>query len=201
MISADENTSIQARVRCHASRPPAPRRGKGPGRPLRVEHEYDRGGALAYLAAWDVRRGRIEGRCEATTGKEPFGRLVDQLMQQEPYRSAPRVFWIVDNGSSPRGAKAARELERRYPNLIVVHLPTHASWLNQVEIYFSMIQRKVLTPTTSPTSPPSRAACWPTRRSTTPPPSRSPGDSPAPTSSGASRNSPSRRPPKPYNYS
>jgi hypothetical protein len=111
-----------------------------------VEHEYERGGALAYLAAWDVRRGRIQGRCEATTGKEPFGRLVDQVMQREPYRAAPRVFWVVDNGSSHRGAKAARELEGRYPNLIVVHLPTHASWLNQIEIYFSIIQRKVLTP-------------------------------------------------------
>ncbi len=146
VISADEKTSIQARVRTHASRPPAPRRGKTPGRPMHVEHEYDRGGALAYLAAWDVRRGRIQGRCEAATGKAPFGRLVDQVMQQEPYRSAPHVFWIVDQGSSHRGAKAARELEARYPNLIVVHLPTHASWLNQVEIYFSIIQRKVLTP-------------------------------------------------------
>jgi hypothetical protein len=140
IVSADEKTSIQARGRRHPGRPP------GPGQPARVEHEYDRGGALAYLAAWDVRRGRIAGRCETKTGKAPFGRLVDQLMRQEPYRSAPRVFWIVDNGSSHRGAKAARELEARYPNLIVVHLPTHASWLNQVEIYFSIIQRKVLTP-------------------------------------------------------
>ena len=123
-----------------------PRRGKRPGQPIHVEHEYERGGALAYLAAWDVRRGGIQGRCEATTGKAPFGRLVDQVMQQEPYRSAPRVFWIVDNGSSHRGAKAARELAARYPNLILVHLPTHASWLNQIEIYFSIIQRKVLTP-------------------------------------------------------
>ncbi len=146
ILSADEKTSIQARIRCHASRPPAPRQGKRPGQPIHVEHEYDRGGALAYLAAWDVRRGGIQGRCEATTGKAPFGRLVDQIMQQEPYRSAPRVFWIVDNGSSHQGAKAARALAARYPTLILVHLPTHASWLNQVELYFSIIQRKVLTP-------------------------------------------------------
>ena len=78
----------------------------GPARPMRVEHEYERGGALAYLAAWDVRRGGVVGRCETTTGIAPFGRLVDQVMQQEPYRSAPRVFWIVDNGSSHRGATA-----------------------------------------------------------------------------------------------
>ncbi len=140
VLSADEKTSIQAWLRCHASLPPAP------GYPAYSEHEYKRESALASLAAWDVRRGQIQGRCEATTGKAPFGRLVDQVMRHEPYRSAPRVFWIVDNGSSHRGRKAARELEARYPNLIVVHLPTHASWLNQVEIYVSIIQRKVLTP-------------------------------------------------------
>ena len=140
ILSADEKTSIQARRRCHPSRPALP------SQPMQVEHEYERQGALAYLAAWDVRRGRIQGRCEARTGKAPFGRLVDHVMQQEPYRSAPRVFWIVDNGSSHRGAKAAHDWAARYPNLILVHLPTHASWLNQVELYFSIIQRKVLTP-------------------------------------------------------
>ncbi len=144
VISADEKTSIQARQRCHPSTPPVP------GQPLRVEHEYKRGGALAYLAAWDVRRGGVIGRCEAKTGKAAFGRLVDQVMAQEPYRSARRVFWIVDQGSSHRGEKAARELQARYPNLILVHLPTHASWLNQIEIYFSIVQRKVLTPNDFP---------------------------------------------------
>jgi DDE superfamily endonuclease len=144
VLSADEKTSIQARVRRHPTTPPLP------GQPMRVEHEYERGGALAYLAAWDVRRGGVMGRCEPTTGKAPFGRLVDQVMQQEPYRSAPRVFWIVDQGSSHRGDKAARELQARYPNLILVHLPTHASWLNQIELYFSIVQRKVLTPNDFP---------------------------------------------------
>jgi hypothetical protein len=56
------------------------------------------------------------------------------------------VFWIVDNGSSHRGEAARRRLQHAYANLILVHLPVHASWLNQVEIYFSVIQRKVLTP-------------------------------------------------------
>jgi len=140
VLSADEKTSIQARRRCQLSTVPRP------GQAMRVEHEYDRGGALAYLAAWDVRRGGVMGRCERRTGKAAFARLVTQVMSQEPYRSARRVFWIVDNGSSHRGEKAARELMARYPTLIVVHLPTHASWLNQIEIYFSIIQRKVLTP-------------------------------------------------------
>jgi DDE superfamily endonuclease len=140
VISADEKTSIQARVRLHPTLPPEPKQ------PMRVEFEYERGGALAYLAAWDVRRAKIFGRCENATGIEPFGRLVQQVMAQEPYRRAQRVFWIVDNGSSHRGAAAVARLQGAYPNLRLVHLPVHASWLNQVEIYFSILQRKVLTP-------------------------------------------------------
>lgn len=53
---------------------------------------------------------------------------------------------MVDNGSSHRGRAAAARLEDRWPNLRLVHLPVHSSWLNQVEIYFSVVQRKVLTP-------------------------------------------------------
>lgn len=138
IISADEKTSIQARRR----RQVAP----GPGQPGRVESDYKRCGALQYLCAWDVRRGIPWGRIEPKTGIAAFTRLVDQVMAMEPYRSAPRVFWIVDNGPSHRGAKAARRLRERYPNLILVHTPVHASWLNQVEVFFSILQRKVLTP-------------------------------------------------------
>ncbi len=113
---------------------------------MRVEHEYERGGALEYLAAWDVRRAKVFGRCEPTTGIEPFRRLVEQVMAREPYRSAKRVFWVMDNGSSHRGEASVRRLQGAWPTIIPVHLPIHASWLNQVEIYFSIIQRKVLTP-------------------------------------------------------
>ncbi len=140
VISADEKTSIQARRRRHATLPPAPRRS------LRVEHEYERKGAVAYLAAWDVKQARVFGRCESSTGIEPFNRLVMQVMSQEPYRSARRVFWVVDNGSSHRGQASIDRLQGRWDNLVLVHTPVHASWLNQVEIYFSVLQRKVLTP-------------------------------------------------------
>jgi hypothetical protein len=140
VVSADEKTSIQARIRRHESLAPAP------GRDLRLEHEYERGGALAYLAAWDVHRAKIFGRCEPTTGIEPFRALVDQVMSTHPYRSARRVFWVVDNGSSHRGEAAVERMVARWPNAQLVQLPIHASWLNQVEIYFSVIQRKVLTP-------------------------------------------------------
>src|SRR5437879_3743667 len=63
-------------------------------------------------------------------------------MRSERYRSADRVFWVVDNGSSHRGEAAIRRLRKA----LWFHTPVHASWLNQVEIYFSIIQRKVLTP-------------------------------------------------------
>ena len=140
VLSADEKTSIQARLRKHPSSPPRP------GTPARVEHEYSRGGAWAYLAALDVHRAKVFGRCEHTTGIEPFGRLVTQVMTQAPYRNARRVFWIVDNGSSHRGQPCVRRLTAAFPNLVPVHGPVHASWLNQIEIYFSIVQRKALTP-------------------------------------------------------
>jgi len=140
IISADEKTRIQARIRCPPSLPPAP------GRAMRIEHEYERGGARQYLAAWDVRRGLIMGRCDSATGIEPFGRLVTQVMERAPYRTAARVFWVVDNGSSHRGQTTGHRLAKAYANLIVVHTPVHASWLHQVAIYFSIVQRKVLTP-------------------------------------------------------
>jgi hypothetical protein len=140
ILSADEKTSIQARLRCHPSLPPAP------GRPAYIENEYKRGGALQYLAAWDVRRGYVMGRCEPKTGIAPFGRLVHQVLTEEPYRSSERLFWIVDNGSSHRGEAAKKRLRQVDSRIILVHTPVHASWLNQVEIYFSIIQRKVLTP-------------------------------------------------------
>lgn len=140
VISADEKTGIQVLKRKH------PVVGPGPGHVMRVEHEYERRGTFAYLAAWDVQRAKIFGRCEETTGIAPFGRLVSQVMSQEPYRSARRVFWIVDNGASHRGEQCVRRLTEGWNNLCVVHTPIHASWLNQVEIYFSILQRKVLKP-------------------------------------------------------
>ena len=140
VISADEKTSIQARCRCHPTLPP------GKSRMMRVNHDYHRRGAVAYLAAYDVHRAKVHGRCEDTTGIVPFAALVEQVMTQEPYKSADRVFWVVDNGSSHRGQAAIDRLTEQFPNTIMVHTPVHASWLNQVEIFFSIVQRKVLSP-------------------------------------------------------
>ncbi|WP_433347172.1 IS630 family transposase [Microtetraspora malaysiensis] len=110
VISADEKTSIQARCRCHPTLAP------GQARAMRVNHTYGRGGALAYLAAYDVHRAKVFGRTEPRTGIDPFMNLVAQVMSTEPYASAKRVFWIVDNGSSHRGRKAADRLAAAFPN-------------------------------------------------------------------------------------
>jgi hypothetical protein len=140
VICADEKTQLQALGRHHDTVAP------GPGRPGLVEFDYLRGGTLAYLAAWDVHHANLFDRVEQTTGIAPFGRLVDQVMTVEPYKSARTVFWIVDNGSSHAGKTSITRMNDAYPNARLIHLPVHASWLNQAEILFSIVQRKALTP-------------------------------------------------------
>lgn len=145
VVCCDEKPSIQARARIHASGPAKPH-----GEGQRVEHEYERRGALCYFAAWDVRRAKLFDRCDEKDGIVPFDKLIEQFMTQEPYRSAKRVFVIVDNGSAHRGKRSIKRLQGRYENLILVHTPVHASWVNQAEIYFSVVQRKALQPNNFP---------------------------------------------------
>jgi DDE superfamily endonuclease len=140
VISADEKSQLQALSRCHPSLAPAP------GRTRRVEFEYDRHGTLAYFGAYDVHRAVLVGRVAPTTGIAPFGELVEQVMTQEPYASARRVFWVVDNGSSHAGKASIARMRAAWPTATLVHLPVHASWLNQIEVVFSVIQRKVIKP-------------------------------------------------------
>lgn len=144
VLSADEKTSIQARRRRHRTLPTRP------ASPMKIEHEYTRCGAWAYLAALDVHRGRVFGRCEKTSGIAAFDRLVAHVMNQPPYHDARRVFLIMDNGSSHRGERCVKRLQGQHPNLVPVHGPVHASWLNQIEIFFSILQRKALTPNDFP---------------------------------------------------
>ena len=142
VVCCDEKPSIQARQRKHPTLPAA----NGVKRGQRVEHEYDRRGALCYFAGWDARRAKLFDCCAPADGIVPFDALIEQFMSVEPYSKAQRVFVIVDNGSAHRGKKSIKRLQGRYKNLTLVHTPVHASWLNQAEIYFSIVQRKVLTP-------------------------------------------------------
>lgn len=140
VISADEKSQLQALSRCH------PELSVGAGRMRRVEFEYDRHGTLAYFGAYDVHRAHLMGRVAPTTGIAPFGELVRQVMESEPYASAKRVFWVVDNGSSHAGKTSIARMRAAWPTVTLVHLPVHASWLNQIEVVFSVIQRKVIKP-------------------------------------------------------
>ena len=144
VICADEKSQLQALGRRHPTVP------AGPGRPGLVEFEYRRGGTLAYMAAWDVHHANLFDRVEKKTGIVPFGRLVDEVMSTEPYKSARCVFWIVDNGSSHCGKASIARMAESHTRARLIHLPVHASWLNQIEIYFSIVQRKALTPNDSP---------------------------------------------------
>jgi hypothetical protein len=104
--------------------------------------------AVAGGAAMDVHdpaRG-LFGHVRPKISNDAFDDLVVVVMTSAAYRDARRVFWIVDNGTIHRGQKARDRLTARWPNLELVHLPMHASWLNQIEIYFSILARKALHP-------------------------------------------------------
>ena len=140
ILSFDAKPQINARRRRHPTLPAAP------GRPVRYEHEYKRQGSLALLAGLDVHTGQVFASTPLTTGITPFMDLAGQVMARPEYKNAPRVFAIVDNGPDHRGQAAIGRLARAHPNAIMIHTPVHASWLNQIEIFFSVIQKKVVTP-------------------------------------------------------
>ncbi len=140
VISADEKSQLQALRRCHPGHP------AGPGRLAKVEFEYERGGTLAYMGAYDVHTARLIGTVADKTGIVPFMELVERVMTTEPYASAAHVYWVVDNGSSHNGQRSIDRMTAAWHNAHLVHLPVHASWLNQIEIVFSIIQRKVVKP-------------------------------------------------------
>jgi len=147
VICADEEDAAAG------ARPPSRHRAAGPGPTQAGGVYYLRGGTLAYLAAWDVHHANLFDRVEQTTGSVPFGHLVEQVMQIEPYKSARTVFWIVDNGSGHAGKTSIKRMSDAYPNAQLIHLPVHASWHNQAEILFSIVQRKALTPNDFATPP------------------------------------------------
>ena len=140
VLSVDAKPSIQARGRVCPVVPPRP------GQVMRVEHEYKRNGALALLACYDVQQGTVFASTPQTTGIKPFMSLMGEVFKKPEYRDAPRVFVIVDNGSDHRGKASVDRLRKAHPNAVLIHTPVHASWLNQVEIFFSVIQKKVVSP-------------------------------------------------------
>ena len=140
VVCVDIKSSIQARTRRSESVPS--RRGHG----QLVEHEYERKGALNLIACLDVQRGQVWGRCYEKRGKEEVRDLLDTAFAREPYASARCIHLVLDNGSSQHPSTFPTWCAQHHDNVRVHYLPVHASWLNQIEIYFSIVQRKVLTP-------------------------------------------------------
>lgn len=140
VLCADEMPGIQALRRIHASLP------AGADRKARTEFEYQRLGTLAYLAFLDVFTGRVTGRVHPSTGIEPFQQTLLEVLRVPAYAEAERIFLIVDNGCSHHPSTSPARLRALDPRIVTVHLPTHASWLNQIEIFFSILVRKALRP-------------------------------------------------------
>ncbi len=111
-----------------------------------MESTCSRRGVLTYQAAVVVGTGKVMGAFPERNSIESFDAFVDSVMAKEPCRSAGRVFWITDNGAVHQPKTFPDRLRARHPKAISVHLPVHASWLNQIEIYFGIVQRKALTP-------------------------------------------------------
>jgi DDE superfamily endonuclease len=140
VLCGDELTRLQALTRPYGGTPPAP------GREARYEFTHERSVAtLCYLAFLDVGSGRVYGETHPATGIQAFEATLGHCLADR-YPDAERVFLIVDNGSAHHPATSPARIQTQFPQVTVVHLPVHSSWLNQIEIYFSILKRKALTP-------------------------------------------------------
>ena len=136
VLSLDEMTSLQPRPRL------APTRPAQPNRPVQVEHEYARKGALHLFAAFDTRSGQAYGECFFRKRQVEFSTFPEQLGQA----IAPTIttlHLLADNVSVHHGRKVRRWLAR-HPRFVLHFTPVHCSWMNPVEQWFSLLRRKRL---------------------------------------------------------
>lgn len=140
VICSDEKTGIQILRRKVPTRAPLPRE------PGRVEFEYTRKGTLCFQGALDVRHGRVFGAFPERNTSEAFREFVTEVMFEEPYASASRVFWITDNGSAHHPKTFGPWLSATFPQARAVHTPVHASWVDQEELFLAILTKKALTP-------------------------------------------------------
>jgi len=158
VLSADEMSGLQAKSRIHTSLPPeVSARAPLPGRPrrpedrrTRLEFEYERHGTVCYQAFLNVFTGQVYGEVHASNGIETFEATLARCLGQPGYRTAERIFLIVDNGSAHHPSTSPARIQAQHPRVTTLHLPIHSSWLNQVELYFSILHRKALTPADFP---------------------------------------------------
>ena len=135
--SVDEKTSLQPRPRCSPTRPAQPH-----NRPNRVEHEYKRAGALNLFAPFDTRSGKVYGQCyERKRQRELIAFL--ETLDAEIDKHIRTIHLVCDNVSTHHG-KDVRKWVANHPRFILHFTPVHCSWMNQVEQWFSILQRKRL---------------------------------------------------------
>lgn len=145
VFSVDEKTSIQARA--HATYTPA-----GAGEPAHLEHTYQRRGAVHLIAALNVVTGAVSGTVVADKRFVEFGAFLRDLLTTVLWQGARRIHLILDNGSTHRPKYLAQWVAETFPGVAVdLHwLPVRSSWLNQVEIFFGILQQHALTPNDFP---------------------------------------------------
>lgn len=134
VLCVDEKTSIQALERKHPDLPSQPHRHR------RIEFEYKRHGVANLIAAFNIATGAVIGECVEKNNSTAFIRFVRRLMKLYP---RGKIYLVLDNGTTHR-SKETQAFLGRHPRLVPVFTPTHASWLNQVEIWFSLLSRQAL---------------------------------------------------------
>jgi transposase len=135
VLSVDEKTSLQPRPRSHATRPAQPG-----GTPNQVEHEYKRCGALQLFAAFDTRSGKVYGKSFDRKRQVEFIAFLESLDADIP-DSITTIRLVLDNVSTHHG-KQVRKWLAKHPRFVLHFTPVHCSWINQVEQWFSILQRK-----------------------------------------------------------
>jgi transposase len=138
VLSIDEKTGMQALERRFPDRPPAP------GRPPRREFEYTRHGTQSLLCAFAVHQGRVTGECGATRTAADLVRFMEQVAVAYP-TGPVHVIWDCLNIHFDGREARWRAFNARHGNRFVFHYtPKHASWVNQIELFFSILQRQCL---------------------------------------------------------
>jgi transposase len=137
VLSVDEKTSLQPRCRLHPTQPAQPG-----NLPNRHEHEYKRSGALNLFAAFDTRSGTVFGQCYPRKRQQEFITFLEQL-DVEIDQSIETIHLVCDNVSTHHG-KEVRKWLVKHPRFAFHFTPVHCSWMNQVEQWFSILQRKRL---------------------------------------------------------
>ena len=136
VMCIDEKTSLQPRTR------KAPTLPAQPGMPVRVEHEYERKGALNLFAAFDTRTGKVYGHTAERKRQKEFIEFLEQLDREIPVEITV-IHIVLDNLRMHKGKQVQAWLAQ-HPRFVFHHPPVHCSWMNQVEQWFSILQRKRL---------------------------------------------------------